>query len=133
MNRVLMLSAAMVLGLSAAGAANAGSAVLDCYGANGKVVSCAAGYGSDVASRGFYRATQRVVTRSTASGEEEVTITAVRPDDATPYDTPAAPRSSRPGVGGDWTPVVATNPIEQMQQWQQTFLTGDGLLSNLRF
>jgi hypothetical protein len=130
MNRVLMLSAAMVLGLSAAGAANAGSQVLDCYGANGKVVSCAAGYGNDNASRGFY---QRVVTRSTAPGEEEVTITAVRPDDGIPYDTPAAPRSSRPGVGGDWTPVVATNPIEQMQQWQQTFLTGDGLLSNMHF
>lgn len=132
MNRVLMLSAAMVLGLSAAGAANAGQ-VLDCYGANGKVVSCAAGYGNDIASRAFYRASQRVTTRSTAPGEEEVTITAVRPDDAVPNDTPAAPRSSRPGLGGDWTPVVATNPIEQMQQWQQIFLTGDGLLSNLHF
>ncbi len=126
-----MLSAAMVLGLSATGAANA--QVLDCYGANGKVVSCAAGYGNDTASRGFYRVTQRVSSRTVAPNEEEVTVTAIRPDDGIATDTIAPPRSSRPGTGGDWTPVVATNPIEQMQQWQQTFLTGDGLFSNVHF
>jgi hypothetical protein len=131
MNRMLMLGAAMVLGLSTAGAANA--QVLDCYGANGKVVSCAAGYGNDIASRGFYRATQRVSTRSTAPGEEEVTVTAVRPDYGISTDTIAPLHSSRPGTGGDWTPVVATGPIDQMQQWQQTFLTGDGLFSNVHF
>ncbi len=58
-----------------------------------------------------------------------MTVTAVRPDHAIPDYTPSAPRSSRPGMGGDWTPVVATNPVEQMQQWQQTFLSGDGLFT----
>lgn len=118
MNRMLMLSGAMVLALTTSGAARAATQILDCYGANGQVVACVADYGDAKA----------------VPTEEQIVVVGVRPDwDAIPTDSHPAERSSRPGLGGDWVPVVATNPVDQLQQWQATFQGGEGLSARLHF
>ena len=118
MTRMLMLSGAMVLALATSGTARAATQILDCYGANGQVVACAADYGA----------------AKTTPAEEQIVVVGIRPDwDASSAESHPATRSSRPGLGGDWTPVVATNPTDQLQQWQTTFLSGEGLSAALHF
>ena len=118
MNRMLMLSGAMVLALAASGTASAGTQVLDCYGANDRVVACAADYGDAKA----------------APTEEQIVVVGVRPDwAAIPTDSQPAAGSYRPGLGGDWAPVVTTNEEDKLQQWQGTFLSGEGLSAKLHF
>jgi hypothetical protein len=134
MNRMLMLSGAMVLALAASGAARADSQILDCYGANGQVVTCAADFGD---AKPVPRADHRFHSteiQSTSPTEEQIVVIGVRPDrDAIPTDWYAATRSNRPGLGGDWVPVVATNTEDKLQQWQATFLGDEGLLAGLHF
>jgi len=131
---MLMLSGAMVVGLLANGMASAGTQILDCYSPNGRVVACASDYGDAKAAMQSSHWFRKVVTRTTASGEEEVTVTGVRPDpDAIPTDVRPVVRSPRPGAGGDWVPVVATSPLDKLQQWQGEFLSGPGLLSGAHF
>jgi hypothetical protein len=134
MNRMLMLSGAMVLALAASGTASAGTRILDCYDANGRVVTCAADYGNAEAAPGAGHLFHGTNAASAATTEEQIVVVGVRPDwDAIPTDAAPATRSSRPGLGGDWVPVVATNPEDKLQQWQGTFLGGKGLLAGLGF
>jgi hypothetical protein len=134
MNRMLILSGAMALALAASGTASAGPRILDCYGANGRVVACAADYGATEAAPGAGHLFHAANASSTATTEEQIVVVGVRPDwDAIPTDSPTATRSSRPGLGGDWVPVVATNPEDKLQQWQATFLGGEGLVAGLGF
>jgi len=134
MNRMLMLSGAMVLALAASGTANAASQVLDCYGANGRVVTCAADFGdAKPVPRAHYQF-HSTETRSAGPNEEQIVVVGVRPDrDVIPTDSYAAMRSSRPGVGGDWLPAAATTSEDKLQQWQATYLSGEGLLARLGF
>ena len=134
MNRMLMLSGAFVLALAGSGTANAGTQILDCYGANGRVIACAADYGAaqpvPVASHQF----RQTNAQSTGSTEEQIVVVGIRPDwDAISTDSETATRSSRPGTGGDWLPVVATNPEDKLQQWQATYLSGESLSDRFHF
>jgi hypothetical protein len=134
MNRMLMLSGAMVLALAGSGTASARTQILDCYGANGQVVACAADYGDAAAAPGTDHPFHRTDARSMSPTEERIVVVGVRPDrDALPTDLHPATRSSRPGLGGDWVPVVATSPLDQLQQWQATFLGGESLTERLHF
>jgi len=130
MSRMLMLSGAMVLALAASGTARAESQILDCYGANGRVVACAADY-PDIKPAPRTHTTQM---RSTAPTEEEIVVVGVRPDwDTIPTYSHPGTRLDRPGVGGDWMPAAATSAEDKLQQWQATFLGGEGLSGGLRF
>jgi hypothetical protein len=134
MNRMLILSGAMVLALAGSGTASAGTQILDCYGAKDRIIACAADYGTvepaPVASHQFHQTD----VRSTEPTEEQIVVVGVRPDwDAVPTDLQTATRSSRPGMSGDWVPVVATSPEDKLQQWQATFLGGEGLSDKLHF
>ena len=134
MNRILMLSGAMVLALVASGTASAGTQILDCYSATGRAVACATDYGNAEAALDAGRPLHLMDAQSTAPTDEQIVVVGVRPDwDAIPTDSHPATRSFRPGQGGDWVPVVATTPEDKLQQWQGNFLGGEGLSARLHF
>jgi hypothetical protein len=129
MNRMLMLSGAMVLALVTGGTANAGGKGLDCHDANGRAIACAAEFGDANAARAS-RVFQVTNTGAPAPEEEQVIVVRSRPiPEAIPNNPYATSRATRPGRGGDWTPVVATSPQDQLQQWRDTYLSGDGLVT----
>jgi hypothetical protein len=134
MNKMLMLGGAIVLALAGSAPASAGTRILDCYGTNGRVVACATDYGpvepAPVLSHQFHQAG----AQSTVPAEEQIVVVGVRPDwAAIPTGSQIVTRSSRPGIGGDWLPVVATSPEDKLQQWRATFLSGESLLDKMHF
>jgi hypothetical protein len=134
-NRMLMLGGAMLMAFAANGAASAAAAteILSCYGPNGEAAACAADYTNDEAFPGAKQIFHPGVTPPALATGETIVVIGAAPNLGGSLDNAdAAARSSRPGVGGEWSPAVETEPLDHLRSWQATYLGGEGLLADLR-
>jgi hypothetical protein len=130
MNRMMMLSGAAVLALIAGGTASAQTKILNCYNAKGETIACRTNYGpsapTPVAGTISHAKTPVKLGNgnpSKGSAEESVVVVGVGPEPASILPSATAPtRSARPGLGGDWVPVVAVDRLDKLNQWQAEFL-----------
>lgn len=142
MNKMMVLSGAVILALGFGGAAKADQKVLDCYNVKRQVVACKGNFpdGSDAAGADFTVFTK---DRKTALGHGKMDKHGIYLFKAPPTDeydeyivviaapsllsslpsTDISARADRPGWGGDWVPMTAVDELDKLQQWRDQFLT----------
>ena len=130
--RMLMLGGAMLMAFAANGAASAATTqILTCQSPSGEAAACAADYTNDEAFPGAKQIFHPGVTPPALATGEEIVVVGAAPG-GNPAGADATARSSRPGIGGEWSPVVETEPLDHLRNWQATYLGGEGLLAGLR-
>jgi hypothetical protein len=133
-NRMLMLSGAMILAFAVNGVASAATQVLDCYRPNGQAVACMADYAIDEAAPSAGHIFHLNDNPPAVPTGEEIMVIGDAPElDVSLANPNATTSSGRPGLVGDWIPVVGTDPLDKLQRWEAAFLGGEGLLAGWQF